>query len=440
MINIKNKVIWLILALLIIVYVGLFTFQSVNKPSEEIQIFYADRITTAHKILIDNYNKINQGKVKVVPIDFPNFDFSTNERKEVLARSLRGTGDGIDLFAVDLIWVQRFAKWAEKLDSYFPPEEKKRLLPSSLETCYYDGELVAVPLNMGPSLMYYREDILSRLKGGDELIKKVNNGITWEDFIQVGKKFGISKPYYLFHGADYEGLICVYMQLLYSLKPNYFQEYDFNMQTPEAKKALQFLVDLISKYKVSPSIVTNFTEVPSYEYFIKNDGLFIQGWPTYGQDFKESRFDIKKESCLKKAPLPYFKGGRQSSIFGGWNLMISKFSDKKKEVVDFVEYLLSDSSQEIFYNEGGYYPVTRKFYEGENYLKEYSEIPQIKKMITMGLHRPAHEDYTKFSKIMSMYFEQALNRRISVDEALQKITEAIRIERKIITDYWPLTN
>jgi multiple sugar transport system substrate-binding protein len=440
MITLKHRGTWLFLLLLIVAYAAIVIIQSLGNPDEEIQIYFADRMTPAHRVLIDRYNQINEGKIKVIPIDFPNFDFSTNERKEVLARSLRGTGDGIDLFAVDLIWVQRFAKWAEKLDPYFSQEEKKRLLNSALEDCYYDGELVAVPLNMVQSMIYYRSDILSKMQHSDQIVKKLNDGITWEDFIQLRNQFNSANPFYVFTGADYEGLICVYMQLLLSIKPNYFQEYGFYLNTPEARKALQLLVDFVHRYELSPNQVTNFTEVSSYEYFIKNDGLFIQGWPSFDKDFEETPFDPAKEKNLKKAPLPRFKDGKAISVFGGWNVMVSKFSNKKKEVIDFVKYLLSDSSQEIFYIKGGYYPVFNKFYESEEYIVKYPEIPTIKKMLATGKHRPAHEDYTKFSKIMSMFFEQAISQQVSVDEALKKATEAIQIERKIITDYWPSTN
>ena len=67
------------------------------------------------------------------------------------------------------------------------------------------------------------------------------------------------------------------------------------------KNLCNLLVDLVNKYNVSPKSVTEFTEVPSYEYFIKNDGLFIRGWPTYDKDFTEQPFDQSKQNNLRKA-------------------------------------------------------------------------------------------------------------------------------------------
>lgn len=433
--KIKQNWAFVFFILLIFIYLILYVFVFNRHSKTETEIYFADRITAAHRVLIDRYNKMNEGKVKVIPIDFANFDFSTNERKEILARSLRGRGDGIDLFAVDVIWVQRFAKWCEPLDNYFSAEEKHRILNVALKSCYCDGELVAVPLDLVQGIMYYRSDIIGKLKNGKEIIKKLENNITWSDFIKLKTEIGLPNPYYTFAATDFEGLICSFMEVLLSIKPDYFETYGFSFNTPEAKKALQLIVDFIHKNSISPQEVTNLTEIQSYEYFIKNDGIFLRGWPSYDKDFKDTPFDSIKEKNLKKAQLPHFDGGKPTSIFGGWNLMVSKFSDKKEQVIEFVKYLLSDESQEIFFKESGYYPIVNSFYNDPKYQQSYPQVREFKEFMKSGAHRPANVDYTKYSKIMSFYFEQALKNHISVNEALDKASNAIQNEKVVIKEY-----
>ena len=435
--TIKIKQTWGLLFLLFVAvtYLIIFFLLNSSKKSDVIEIYFADRVTAAHKILIDKYNKLNEGKIKVIPIDFPNFDFSTNERKEMLARSLRGRGDGIDLFAVDLIWVQRFAKWCEPLDKYFSDDEKGKILKSALESCYYEGELVAVPLDLVQGVIYYREDLLKRFKDGDNIIRRINNDITWNEFIKLKNEIKPSTPYYIFPATDYEGLICCFMELLLSLNRDYFSEEGFNLNTYEAEKSLQLLVDFVNKNKATPEIVTEFTEIPSYEYFINSDALFIRGWPSYDKDFKESPFDPEKESHLKKIPIPHFDSGVPTSIFGGWNLMVSKFSNKKEITVDFMKFLLKNESQEIFYRESGYYPIVNSFYENPEYLKKYPEIESFKNFMKTGVHRPAHVDYTRYSKIMSFYFKKAIQNKISVKQALVECTNAIQTDKVMIKEF-----
>ena len=409
-------------------YVSALYFFAHREPKAVVEIFFADRMTEAHQILIERYNARHTGTVRVIPIDFPNQDFSTDTRKEVLARSLRGEDDAIDLLSVDLVGVHRFAKWCEPLGKYFTDEERNRITEMGLHTCYYDGELMAVPLDVVQGVMYYREDLLGRLPGGKQLIEQLNKGISWQSLLKFAAHVQYDGPFYIYPAADFEGLICSYIEILLSLHPNYFESLGFRFNTPEAKKALQLLVDLVQKYKVTPPEVGNFTEVASFEYFIKQNGLFVRGWTSYDKDFKNAHIDSVKESFLRKAQIPFLTEGRPSSMSGGWNLMVAKGSKKKEAVIDFVKFLLSDESQETFYTRAGYYPVIKSFYTDSIYLHRYPEIVQIKDLMKFGVHRPVQENYTKYSKIMARYFHLAILGSISVDEALDRVQNSIESE------------
>lgn len=432
--NIKLKQIWGLLILIIVTftYLTINYFEAQDIGAKIKKIYFADRMTAAHKTLIDEYNKMHKGKIEVIPIDFPNEDFSTNEKKEVLARSLRGRGDGIDVFAVDPIWVQRFAKWSEPLDKYFTQKEKKSFLKKPLETCYYKGEMVAAPLDMVLSIMYYRKDLLKKLPNGKRIIKKIQDNITWKDFIKLDAEIDSRAPFFTFPGADYEGLVCIYTQLLLSQKPDYFAKNGFNFETFYARKSLQLLVNLVNKNYLSPKVVTQFTEISSYKYFIRNDGYFLWGWTSFDKDFKDYPVDVNRQNNLCKAPLPHFKDAKPAPILGGWDIMISKFSDKKKEDADFIKFLLSKKSQFTFFKESAYNPVIKSFYEDTSYIKEYPDIVMYKKLLESCVHRPANVEYTKYSKIMSYYFNKAIRREISVKDALHKCTKAIKMDRLIL--------
>ncbi|MCB9069591.1 MAG: hypothetical protein H6629_17535 [Calditrichae bacterium] len=68
------------------------------------QIYFVDNISQAHSELINRFNAEYSGRIEVVPVDLPFEKFSTNERKQLLAKSLRSKSDRIDVFAIDLIW------------------------------------------------------------------------------------------------------------------------------------------------------------------------------------------------------------------------------------------------------------------------------------------------------------------------------------------------
>lgn len=408
-----------------LLFIGVQAFLSTHREKAITEIYFADRITEAHRQLIETYNRMHEGVVRVVPIDFPNIDFTTNERKEILARSLRGGAEGIDLFAVDVIWVQRFERWCEPLNPYFSEAEIRGFSDEGLQSCYKDGRLMAIPYERVQGVLLYREDLLKKLRGGDAIIGEINTGITWHDFLRYGESVEHEGPYYLYPAAEYEGLLCCFTEILLGRDGRYFAKHGFNFETPTARKALQFLVDLVHRYHVTPESATSMTEVSSYDYFISHNGLFLRGWTSYGKDFSTGNWN----GSIRMAPLPHFADGRPASTIGGWDLMVSRFSTKKQEAVDFAKFLLRKESQEMLYEKGGFFPVIRALYEEEAYRKKFPELIAAQAMLAHGVDRPSHERYTKYSEILARSISQAIRGRISVDEALTQATRTIESEK-----------
>ena len=397
------------------------------------RIYFAADISYAHQQVIDEFNREHSGKIEVVPIDLPFKKFSTNERKELLARTLRSNSDRIDIFAVDQIWVPRFAKWSAPITNLLPDFDKTKYLASALASCYYDGNLLAVPINIDVNMMYYRRDLLERLKNFDSLKVKLDDSITWDEFLRLSKKNPVQKiPFYIFPADDYEGLVVSLMDLILSQERNYFQKYGFNFNTPIAHKALELLVDLVNKYKITPASVVNFNEASSYKYYIENDGIFLWGWPSYEKDKKNLYKSTLKDSLLKKTTLPHFAGHPPTTVLGGWNIMVSKYSKKKNEIAEFLSFIISKRAQEMLYVNGAYLPIQNIFYSDSIYLKKYPDLIFKKKLLDTGVHRPFLKDYTRISDIISYYANKAIKNEISVNHALIEATRIINSNKILI--------
>ena len=125
-----------ILFTVIVLYL-LYTSNSLLEENDNIvTLHFADNITDAHQKTIDRFNKKYEGQIKVVAVDLPFEKFSTNERKELLARALRSKSDKLDIFAVDYIWARRFAKWTLRIDELLSSEEINEFIPNS-SICTY---------------------------------------------------------------------------------------------------------------------------------------------------------------------------------------------------------------------------------------------------------------------------------------------------------------
>ncbi len=394
------------------------------------RIYFADNISAAHRKVIEAFNNQHRGRLEVVPIDLPFTKFSTNERKQLLIRALRSKNSRIDVFAVDIFWIPRFAKWSEPLTQYFTPQELNGIMSYALESCYHDSELVAMPLYLDIGVMYYRRDLLQNLPDFAALEQQLKQSITWEDFIKLHQQMPTNgRPFYLFPSDNYEGLMCSFIETLAGQQLA-VSSGDFALDSPQAQRGLSLLVDLVQKYQITPIAVTEFREVDAYQYALENDALFFRGWPGNLKPYLTS-FEEKVEN-IDVAALPHFKGQKPVAVFGGWNLMIASTSTKKAAALEFLKFVASPQTQKLIYNEMGYLPTNDAVYQDSAFVAHHPELRFYREYLQCGFHRPAREEYTKISDIVSYYARRAIRREISVNEALRQAVEHINLNKVLV--------
>lgn len=425
----QSRVAVYLIVMAIILILVIYTFPVIELGRSEAnvkKVYFADNISVAHQKIIEMFNSRNKGRIEIVPIDLPFTVFNTNERKELIARALRGKNSRIDIFAVDLIWLPRFAKWAEPLDQYIPEEDLDELLPFALTTCQYDGKLVGTPLYIDIGIMYYRDDILRTLPDFTQLKSEIKTSITWEKMLSVHERYFGGQPIYMFQGDGYEGLICNYVEVLGSNGGRIFADGKFQVASPKAQASCQFMVDMIHRYQLTPMEVTNFTENESYRYALSNDIPFFRGWPSFTSNISVFPEDSAKVKNLRIAPLPHFKGHSPASVFGGWNLMIARDSPKKEAAAEFLRFAYSSEAQKILYETGGYMPIRSAVYNDAEFSARNPELKQLQQIMEIGIHRPAHINYTRISDILSNAINEALIGDRPVAEILEGAAELIR--------------
>jgi multiple sugar transport system substrate-binding protein len=397
------------------------------------KIYFADNISAAHQALIEKFNREYEGRIEVIPVNLPFTKFSTNERKELLARSLRSKSDRIDLFAVDLIWVPRFSRWAEPLDLYFPVQQRGSIIPNAIESCYYNGHLVGFPFYIDIGLMYYRTDLLRNLDDHTVWNEKIQSSLTWQELLTVSKRLQSPQGFsYLYAADNYEGLVCSFLDLLVSQEGSIITGDSVNLLTAPAIRSLQLLVDLIHTYKITPPEVTSFDEVHVYRYALRYDIPFLRGWPGAKIQYRNTFENSEKMDLLEFAPLPHFKDAKRTFVLGGWNLMVPRYSRRKSEAVEFIRFIHRPENQKLLYQQGGFIPVIHQVYTDVDFIRENPELLRYQSLIEQGFHRPKLVDYTKISDVVSYYANLAIKGQMPVPDALRLATRTINQNRMVI--------
>ncbi len=408
----------------------LYTFPplwEVQAGSGGVKICLADDISPAYRKVIDMFNSEYKGRIYVETINIPFSRFSTNQRKELFDRFFRTKSSQVDVFSVDEIWTAKFAKWCDPLGAYFPEKLKGEILPSALESCYYDSTLVAIPLFVDVGLMYYRKDLIDKLPNADSVENELQRSITWDEFEKLGMEFkNRPNPFYIFQADNYEGLMCSLAEMMADLGDPLYSSGSFQLQSGGAEEAVQQMVDLVQEYHLSPPAVTDLRETSSLNYCLKKSGVFLRGWPDIQKTLQASAAKSKDGACWAMAPVPHFSGHPPVSILGGWDLMISKYSLHKQAALTFIKFLIRKRIQEIMFSKGGYLPANADVYEDKNFVGRNPDLKFYMRLLKMGVHRPSLADYTRFSDIISYYVKLAIAGKLSTHAALAAATRAIR--------------
>jgi multiple sugar transport system substrate-binding protein len=112
--------------------------------------------------------------------------------------------------------------------------------------------------------------------------------------------------------------------------------------------------------------------------------------------------------------------------------MISKFSSKKHESLEFIRFIQQEQNQILFYKKSGFFPVLNSIYKNSEFIRENPEIKYCADLLKTGRHRPFREDYTQISDILSYYFKLILKNQMSIDEAINNSAMKINSDQAFI--------
>jgi multiple sugar transport system substrate-binding protein len=358
-----------------------------------------------------------------ISVDLLRQPADTTQQRQGLIISLEAKLRNPDVFLMDVAWVAIFAhsNWLEPLKDIDPSPYFQEVI-RTVDT--YQGDLIALPVYLDGGLLYFRRDLLqeNQISGPPA---------TWEELLAASLKAQNERRKadpdfygFVWEGAQYEGLICNFLEFAGSKGGFVLRDSRLILDTAENRLALQFMHDLIWKYRVSPpNTYTDMKEEEVRAYFQKGEALFERNWPYAWKLHQNEGSKVKGKTGI--APLPGPEPGQSVSTLGGWHIGISRFSDAKESALKFVKYITSYEGQKKMVLRLGWNPGRRDLYEDKSILEK---MPFFKELGDIFLHaraRPAVPYYTQVSDITQRWISAALAGRIEPRNALQQAEREI---------------
>jgi multiple sugar transport system substrate-binding protein len=352
---------------------------------------------------------------------------STDQQHQFYAINLEGRQPAFDLFAVDVIWAQEFARagWIQNLDA-FVPVNRDEFFAAAIAAATYRGSLYAVPWYLDAGVLFYRRDLLARYGFAPPQ--------TWSELVKSTARIleGEQDPSlkgFLWTGKQYEGLVCVALEFIWSHGGTLF-ETEADLSTKEAQvrlaaagRALGFMRELIVS-GVSPPTVATTDEETARHLFADGRAVYMRNWPYAWTLLQQTDSPVRARVGL--APLPSAPGERSASALGGWLLAIPTGARHAQDAAELLKFLVSPAVQRRMAIELGYKPAYRKLYRDPVLLEVQPWLTELYPVYESARPRLVSPYYLMLSQIVQPELSAAVVGRKRPDDALKSVRHQIK--------------
>jgi multiple sugar transport system substrate-binding protein len=340
---------------------------------------------------------------------------SADDQLSDLQQHFQAKDPNYDVVSVDVIWTAQFAAqgWIEPLKGqYALPTDA--LLPATVKAATYAGTLFAAPSSSDGGLLYYRKDLVPTAPK------------TWDEMIADCKKATAGMGCYAGQYANYEGLTVNAAEAINTAGGVFVKEDGKtpNVDTPEAKKGLDFLVNGFKQGYI-PKDAIGFKETESLNAFQTGKLLFMRQWP-YGVSILNTASNSVVKGKFGIAPLPGLTADKPgASSLGGHSWAMSVYGKHKATAIDFMKFSESDPVQKYLLTQASLAPVTTALYSDPTLVAKAPYLPTLLQSIQNAVPRPVTPFYPAVTKAIETNVYAALQGQKSSEQALKDLQAAI---------------
>ena len=256
------------------------------------------------------------------------------------------SGDAsIDIMAANERWIQDWAAagWLEPLDEVMT-ETASKYTAGADNQLKYNGRFYGAHGGNMVMVMYYRTDLLEQF-GMKEPPR------TWDELIKFGtwatkdlNGDGTIDQWGVVHaGVPETHFGDVVSTLIHQLGGKVYNDNMITVNSPQARTALQAIVDLRLKHKISPPGVNTYGSADCLQALQSGSAAMVFSWTWMGKSLNTDASKIKDKWSWSL--IPVLPGGKPSSMMITTPLVLNVASKAKSYAKDFIHYYTSFDGQ-----------------------------------------------------------------------------------------------
>ncbi|MGO7897290.1 ABC transporter substrate-binding protein [Rhizobium ruizarguesonis] len=313
----------------------------------------------------------------------------------------------VDVYQTDVIWAPQLA------DQFVDLKEAAKdvvgqFFPSIIASQTVNGRLVALPLFTDAPALFYRKDLLE--KYGKQPPK------TWDEMAATAKEVQDKEREagqkdlwgYVFQGNSYEGLTCNALEWVKSSGGGQIVEPDgaISINNEKAAAALDRAKGWIGT--ISPPGVLAYQEEESRGVWQTGNAVFMRNWPYAYALGNGADSAVKGKFDVMTLPVAA-AGDKPSSTLGGWNLAVSKYSEKQEAAIALVKFLASKDVQKARAVELSNLPTLTDLYDDKDIAAAQPFMPNWKPIFQDAVPRPSATAKVKYNEVSSKFWTAVHN-------------------------------
>jgi multiple sugar transport system substrate-binding protein len=356
--------------------------------------------------LIETWNRLHpeaKAEIRELPA---NADLALSGMRQ----AAQSAAPDVDVFNLDVTAIAEFAEngWIRQVED----ADTAGFLEKPLATCRYRGELWALPFNTDAGLLYHRPaQLTAHGVDAERADLKAHPPQSWDTLSRIidtafadprraGDPLaaGYTGQFY-----DYEGLTVNVMEAIWAEEGDVVDaDGEVRLRSDAAGAALRDLGRALRSPREILPESRSFTETQATEAFRDGKVLFMRNWPLAYRQLTTPADESAPGGAGASPPAVTDVEVTQlpgPSALGGQNLAVASESRHPRQAQALVEFLTSETSQQILFQDGGFPATRQRIYEDPWITRNYGYATTLLAAVKDARLRPVTPYYPRFSSV-----------------------------------------
>jgi len=405
--------VWALLLVLLLAALG--GLRALAQPPLPVRVLMPAPFADATAPLVADFNQ-RQRRIRVEVTRGP---FETEMVSDLAVSSLLLGDSPYDLLLMDVTWTAKYARagWLLPLDDWLGADALEPLMEGARAGNRIDGRLWRLPLVADMGLLYYRTDLMERPPRTPDELEATARRLQESGRVRWG---------YVWQGRQYEGLSCVFVELIEAFGGHWGPEAaggggSLGLDAAAASRAAAWLRHLVEA-GISPAAVASFAEPEALQSFESGEAAFLRNWPYAWQELQRDGSAVAGRVGV--TTMVADPAGRSAATQGSWGLSVLAGTAHPAEAVAVLQALTSEASQRQLVERYGYTPTLAALFDDPDLLARRPLLPVLGQALAVAVLRPVTPAYAQLSDLLQRQLSAVIAGDSPAAEAMQRAGQA----------------